>query len=123
MEKSPEQQICIKFCVKNEIDASETYKMVQKCFGDDSLSKTNVFDLHKSFEDDCEAVQENHSAPSTSNTDEDNEKLVLKPHHITKIREAAEQCGVSFGSIESILNREFDLGLRRSTRERKKRRL
>jgi len=42
-----EQKSCIKFCVKNEINATETFKMVQKAFDDQSLSRKTVFQWHK----------------------------------------------------------------------------
>ncbi|EFN89571.1 hypothetical protein EAI_06452, partial [Harpegnathos saltator] len=38
-----EQRICLK-CVANEISLTNTFKMLQKGYGDDCLSKTSTFE-------------------------------------------------------------------------------
>ena len=40
MSEQIEQQICIKFCVKLDHFPAETIWMIQKAFGDDSISAT-----------------------------------------------------------------------------------
>ena len=37
-----EQQICIIFCIKLEISSVETIQMIEKAFGDDTLSTTKT---------------------------------------------------------------------------------
>ncbi|KAG5335924.1 GVQW3 protein, partial [Acromyrmex charruanus] len=63
---------CIKFCCKNEIKCSDTLKMLQKCYGDDTLSKTQVYQWYERFKSGREAVEDDArpGRPSTSKTDE-----------------------------------------------------
>lgn len=94
-----EQRSCIKFCVKNEINATETFKMVQKAFGDQSLSRKSVFQWHKLLKEGCESVEDEPRSgrPSTSTTEENVEKIkskVIKNRHLT-VRELAEDVGIS----------------------------
>ena len=39
----------MKFYVSNGITATESLKMLQKCFGESTLSRTQVFEWHKAF--------------------------------------------------------------------------
>ena len=41
-----EQRVCLKFCVSNGITAIESLKMLQKYFGESTLSRTQVFEWH-----------------------------------------------------------------------------
>ena len=49
MDKKIEQRVCLKFCVSNGITATESLKMLQKCFGESILSRTQIFEWHKAF--------------------------------------------------------------------------
>lgn len=115
MSKNIEQRICIKFCVKNEISASEALKMLQKCYGDETNSRATVFAWYKLFKEGRELVDdgERSGRPSTSKTEDNVNKvkeLVLQNRRYT-IRDIVGITGLSFGSIQTIL--KSDLGLRR----------
>ena len=43
MKKKTEQRVCLKFCVSNGITATESLKMLQNCFWESTLSRTQVF--------------------------------------------------------------------------------
>ena len=43
MEKKIEQRVWLTFCVSNEITVTELLKMLQKYFGESTLSRTQVF--------------------------------------------------------------------------------
>ena len=76
-EKKIEQRVCLKFCVCNGITAMESLKMLHKCFGQSTLSRTQVFEWHKAFSEGRE-VGENlphASRPSTSVNDDNVEKV------------------------------------------------
>lgn len=44
-----QQRTCIKFCVKNGFNGARTLEMLEKCFGNDSLKKTVVYQWHERF--------------------------------------------------------------------------
>jgi [histone H3]-lysine36 N-dimethyltransferase SETMAR len=115
MSKFTDQRICIKFCLKNNISATDTFKMLTKCFGDECLSRTRVFEWYKMFENGREIVQNlDHPRRSLTSVNEQNiqviKDLVIHNRRIT-IRDIAEHIQISFGSIQSILKN--NLGLRR----------
>ncbi|KAG5323715.1 MOS1T transposase, partial [Acromyrmex heyeri] len=112
MDSKLEQRTCIKFCCKNEIKCSDTLKMLQKCYGDDTLSKTQMYQWYERFKSGREAVEDDAPGrPSTSKTDENVDEirqLLIENRKLT-IREIAETTNISFGSVQSILRE--DLGL------------
>ena len=64
-------------CVYNVIIATESLKMLQKFFGESSLSGTQVFDWHKAFSEGHEVVENlpHASRPSTSVNDDNIEEV------------------------------------------------
>ncbi|KAJ8935323.1 hypothetical protein NQ318_004485 [Aromia moschata] len=81
MQRSLEQRMAIKFCVKLEKTVAETIPMLKKAFDVDCLSDRPIFRWHKAFAEGREDVNDENRAgrPSTSSSD-DNVKRV----HITK---------------------------------------
>ncbi|KAJ8960994.1 hypothetical protein NQ318_020298 [Aromia moschata] len=49
MQRSLEQRMAIKFCVKLEKSVAETIPMLKKAFGVDCLSDRQIFRWHKAF--------------------------------------------------------------------------
>ena len=43
MSEFVEQRSAIKFCLRNEISVAETFKMLQKAFGDLTMSQKDVY--------------------------------------------------------------------------------
>ena len=110
-----EQRSCIKFCVKNAINGTQTFEMLKKAFGDETLSRATVFNWHRLFKENRELVEDDYRSgrPTTSNNDENVQKIkdaVLGNRHMT-IRELSEHSGISQGSVKSILSNV--LGLKR----------
>lgn len=115
MNKLIEQRVCIKFCVRNDISGANCVEMLQRCYGDDTMARSNVYKWHKTFQEGREEVEDEHrpGRPSTSKTDENIVKikgLVLQNRRFS-IRDLVDITGISFGSIQSILKN--DLGLSR----------
>ena len=115
MDKFIEQRINIKFCVKNEISCTDTLKMLEKCYGDQCLSRSQVFKWYKSFGEGREEVEDEPRSgrPPVSITDEtinEIKELVLSNRRLTQ-RDLVDIVGISKGSIQTIL--KDDLGLSR----------
>ena len=72
-----EQCVNVKFCVKLENSATETYNLLKKVYGDECLSCTEVFEW---FKDGREETGDDHcpGRPSTSKTDANIEKKSVK---------------------------------------------
>ena len=99
MSEFVEQRSAIKFCLRNESPVAETFRMLQKAFGDLSMSQKNVYKWYKDFKEDRECVDdlERPGRPSTS-TDEQHvnqiKVLVHKNPRLT-IRDLIDTIGIS----------------------------
>ena len=58
MSEFVEQRSAIKFCLWNEISVAETFKMLQKTFGDLIMSQKNVYKCYKDFKEGRERVDD-----------------------------------------------------------------
>jgi len=89
--------------------------MLEKCFGNDSLKKTVVYQWHERFKNGRESIEDDERSgrPSTSKTDENIDKVkeILVNNHKLTIREIAEDLNIAYGSVQDILVN--DLGFRR----------
>jgi histone-lysine N-methyltransferase SETMAR len=89
MEKRNLKQRCaIKFCVKLNENATETYKKLKRAYEELALSRTQVIRWHKTFLDGRESVKDEPRSgrPCTSKTDENVTKvwdLVRSDRHLT----------------------------------------
>ena len=107
MGKKIEQQVCLKFCVSNGITATESLKMLQKCFGESTLSRTQVFEWHKAFSEGREVVESlPHLSRLSTPVNDDNiekvKKIVLENRRVG-IREVAESLKISYESTQNIV--------------------
>ena len=115
MSEFVEQRSAIKFCLRNEIPVVETFRMLQKAFGDLTISQKNVCKWCKDFKEGRERVDdlEHPGRPSTS-SDEQHvnqiKELVHKNRRFT-IRDLADTIGISRGSLNTgskdILGRQL----------------
>lgn len=101
------QRIIIRFLVKDNVKTAEIYRKLLEQFGNECLSKTQVYDWCSAFRNGREVVANLPHArrPKTSVTDENVsavEKLILGDRRIT-VRYMAAQLGISIGSIEQII--------------------
>ena len=62
-----EQRVNVKFCVKLGKSATETYDLLKKVYGDECLSRTQVFEWFKRFEEGREEIGDD-QRPGRPNT-------------------------------------------------------
>ena len=105
--KKIEQRVAFKFCFQNGITATESLKMLQKCLGESTLSRTQVFEWHKVFSEGHEVVENLHHAsrPSTSVNDDNIKKLkkIVLENRPVGIRKVAEALNICYGSTQHIV--------------------
>ena len=79
MSEFVEQRSAIKFCLRNEISVVEMFKMLQKAFGDSTMSQKNIHKWYKGFKEGRERVDdlERPGRPSTSTNEQ----------HVNQIKE------------------------------------
>ena len=77
---SVEQRINLKFLVCLGKTITEALKLLQKVSGDDTMSRTRLFEWHSRFKEGREEVEDDRRSerPSTSRTDENVERVRKK---------------------------------------------
>ena len=106
MSEFVEQRSAIKFCLRNKISVSETFRRVQKAFGDLTMFQKNVYKWYKDFKEGRDRVDGlgRPGRPSTS-TDEQHvnqiKELVHKNRRLT-IKDLADTIGISIGSLNTV---------------------
>ena len=58
MDKNIEQRICLKFCIANGISCAEPLKMLQKTYGESTLSKTRAYKWCSAFKSGRDVVED-----------------------------------------------------------------
>ena len=110
-----QQRVCIEFCVKNGFNGAQTLEMLEKRFGNDTLTRSNVFRWHERFRSGRESVEDDERSgrPSAAKTDENINKIKgwMTASRKLTIREIAEKLNIGYGSAQDILVN--DVGLRR----------
>ena len=115
MDKNIEQRICLKFCIANGISCAESMKILQKAYGESTLSKARAYEWYSAFKSGQDVVEDfpRFGWPSTSSTEVNIakvKKMVTENRHLSS-RETAAELSVSHESIRTILN-DF-LGIKR----------
>ncbi|UYV82955.1 hypothetical protein LAZ67_22001532 [Cordylochernes scorpioides] len=66
MEQKLKQRICIEFCVKLQISATETFEMLNKAFPNDAPKRTTVFEWHSRFKAGRISIEDDPQNPRTT---------------------------------------------------------
>ena len=95
------KRINLKFLVKLKKTPTECFKLLKEIYGEDMLSKTQIFEWDKRFEKGCKEVEDDPKMgqPSTTRTDE----------NITRVKQLEQsdhRLTVQMISNEQSLNRE-----------------
>jgi transposase len=74
-----EQRAAIKFCVKLNTAATETFEMLKRAYGEECSSRTSVFEWHKRFKEGRESLQDDvrKGCPSASRREESKEVIQM----------------------------------------------
>ena len=77
MQENIEQRYAIKFCVKLNKSATETFASLTQAYGDATLSRSMVFEWHKAFKEGRENVQDDtRSGRPISSTNDQNVEVL-----------------------------------------------
>lgn len=68
MDKFIEQRLYIKFCFKNGISCGDAVNMLKKCYGDETMTASNIYKCYSLFKDGRETFENEPRSgrPSTS---------------------------------------------------------
>ena len=113
MDQRKEQRVCIRFCANLEKSATEILEMIQQCFGDQSLSRTQVFQWHAWYKAGRTSVDDNeHTGRPTSSTTPETvaqiQEIILQDQRRT-IRDIAEEVDVGYGTCQRVLTEELGM--------------
>jgi hypothetical protein len=105
--------VCVKFCFRLGITATEMWKMLQQAFGDECMSRTQCFEWYSRFKTGRTSIDEDPRSGQTSMSTDDAHinaihDLILQNCRLT-IREIAEDVGISFGSCQAILTEKLNM--------------
>ena len=106
MSKFVEHRSAIKFCLRNEISVAETFRMLQKAFGDLAMSQKNVYKWYKNFKEGREGVDdlEHPGRPLTSTKEQhvNQIKEFVHKNRRSTIRDLVDTIGISRGSLHTV---------------------
>ena len=112
---SVKQRINLKFLVRLEKTPTEALKLLQEVYGDDTISRTRLFEWHRRFKEEREEMEDDHRSgrPSASRIDE-NVKLVrqrVQSDRRLTVRVIADKLGMNSERVWRIITE--DLGMRK----------
>ena len=115
MDQRKERRVCIKFCANLGKSATETLEMIQQGFGDQSLSRAQVFQWHARFKTGRTSVDDDERTrrPTSCTTPETVariQELIRQDRRLT-IRNIAEEVEVGYGTCQRVLTEELRMYL------------
>lgn len=109
-----EQRANVKFCVKLGKSFTETLQMLRQAYGEQAMSRTQVYDWHRRFKNGEESVEDGRfrsGRPTTSRTDENIARVreVIRADRRQTIDEVASVVGISHGTCHAILTENLNM--------------
>ena len=110
---SVEQRINLKFVVRLVKTRTEGLKLLPEVYGDDTMSRTRLFEWHRTFKEGREEVEDDHSSgrPCTSRTDEQVERVrkkVRSDRRLT-VRMIADELGLNSERVCRIIAEDLEM--------------
>jgi len=113
MDQRKKQQVCIKFCVNLGKSVTETLTMIQQAFGDQSLSRAQVFQWHAPFKTSHTSVDddEHTGRPRSCTTPETIACIqeLIRQDRCRTIHDIAEEVGIGYGTCQRVLTEELGM--------------
>ena len=112
---SVEQRINLKFLVRLGKTPTEALKLLQEVYGDDTMSKTRLFEWHRRFKEGIEEVEDDHRSgrTSTSRTDDNVEPVRRKVRGDCRLTVRMIACELDMNSERVWRIITEDLGMRK----------
>ena len=108
-----EQRVNLKFLVKLGKNATECFQMLKNVYGDECLSRTQVFLWHKRFLEGRESVEDDPrpGRPVTASTDENVKKIeqIVRIDRRLSIRMIAEMTNCRKETVRQILGENLNM--------------
>jgi len=108
-----EQRVCVKFCASLGKSATETLTMIQQAFGNQSLSRAQVFQWHALFKTGRTSVDddEHTGRPRSCTTPETVARIKELVRHDRRqtIYDISEEVGIGCGTCQQVLTEEFGM--------------
>jgi len=107
MQENIEQRYAIKFCVKLNKSATETFTSLTEAYEDATLSRTMVFKWHKTLKEGRENVEDDPRSgrpiSSTNNQNVEVVRAVIAKDRRMSVRMIAEETGSDKSAVHRIL--------------------
>jgi histone-lysine N-methyltransferase SETMAR len=108
-----EQRINLKFLVKLNKTATESFRMLTEVYGEECMSRARVFEWHKRFCEGREDVEDDDRSgrPCTSKTDENVQKVeeIVRNDRRLSIRMIAEMVHIDKETVRQILHDNLNM--------------
>ncbi|UYV64489.1 hypothetical protein LAZ67_3000951 [Cordylochernes scorpioides] len=106
-------RICIEFCVKLQISATETFEMLNKALPNDAPKRTTVFEWHSRFKAGRISIEDDprQGRPKFQRTNENVQKItdLIKENPRTTLLELEQDTGISKTTIGRIIAEDLKL--------------
>jgi transposase len=107
-----EQRVCVKFCFKLGQTFTEASEMLQKVFGDETMSRTTTYQWYRRFEDGRTSIEGDPRSGRPSSTDDDSieqVRAVIRSDRRLTVQEVAYECGISVWSRHTVLTEKLNM--------------
>lgn len=113
-DRNIEQRNGVKKFAKLGKNGVETYELLRKIYGEETMSRSRVYEWHKRFKKGREDVHDNRKTgrPRTTTTEENIDKIseFVSKNRMKSIRFIAEELNIDRETVRTILNER--LGMR-----------